>query len=298
MKVWTGDPRKWGPGPDRGTAVTIGVFDGVHQGHRGLLGVMSDLALALGGVERAVVTFDVHPRSVVAPDRAPKMLTTVEQRLEIFESLGVDQAGVLPFDLVRSWPPDEFVRRVVVDGLAARLVAVGAGFRYGAGRRGDAPALRRAGEEYGFEVEELGLLAGEEGPISSSAIRRFIAEGDVAAAGRLLDRRHGLQVRVPESGRCGAWSDSPVVEVEVDRSMAVPGPGVYAVWAAPEGDEDPCPGLCSIGAEVELYAPDRIGGLHGQEIRVLFVDRLREDPSFGGPTRLEQDMALARRLLA
>ena len=120
----------------------------------------------------------------------------------------------------------------------------------------------------------------------------------MAAAGRLLDRRHGLQVRVPQSGRCGARSDSPVVEVEVDRSMAVPGPGMYAVWTAPEGDEEPCPGLCSIGAEVELYAPDRVGGLHGQEMRVLFVDRLSEDPSFGGPARLEQDMARARRLLA
>ena len=298
----------WGPGPDRGTVVAVGVFDGVHRGHQFVLAGVSDRALESGGLEKAVVTFDVHPRSLVTPARAPKMLTTVAHRVELFESMGIDQVGVLPFTLIRGFPPEEFVRRVVVDGFGARVVAVGRGFRYGVGRAGDVASLRQAGEVHGFMVEALELLEGEGGPISSSAIRDCIAEGDVAAAAGLLGRQHELRGVVMEGDRRGSWLGFPTANLEIDRSMAVPGRGVYAVRAVI--GEQTHPGLCNVGARsvlggtgelLEVHILDRSGELHGREIGVRFVERLREQRSTEGAERLasriERDVARARRVL-
>ena len=196
--------------------LTIGVFDGVHLGHQAVLAGLSARALESGNLEKAVVTFDVHPRSLVTPGRAPKMLTTVAHRIEMLESMGIDQVGVLPFALIHRLPPDEFVRRVVVDGFNARVVTVGHGFRYGAERTGDVASLRQAGDSYGFLVEARELLEGEGGPISSSAIRRCVAEGDVVTATGLLGRQHELRGVVLEADRQGSWSGVPTVDLEID----------------------------------------------------------------------------------
>ena len=193
-------------------ALTIGVFDGVHLGSPERCWPPCRRGLSeSGGLEKAVVvTFDVHPRSLVTPGRAPKMLTTVAHRIEMLESMGIDQVGVLPFALIHRLPPDEFVRRVVVDGFNARVVTVGHGFRYGAERTGDVASLRQAGDSYGFLVEARELLEGEGGPISSSAIRRCVAEGDVVTATGLLGRQHELRGVVLEADRQGSWSGFPL----------------------------------------------------------------------------------------
>ena len=238
MKVWTGDPRHWGPGPVRGTALTIGVFDGVHRGHRKILENLSALAHRCGDLRTAVITFDVHPRSVVDPRRSPKMLTTIARRIEILDSMGVDEVGVLPFASIKHLPPHQFVRRVLVDGFNVRAVTVGRGFRYGAGRTGDIDSLIEAGERHGFTVEPQPLLSGGEGPISSSTIRGSIAEGDVETAADLLGRYHELEgsVRRFES------KEGLSAVLEIDRAMAVPGPGVYTVQAVIDGRS--LTGLC------------------------------------------------------
>lgn len=295
MKVRTGDPRKWRPEGGGGTVMTIGVFDGVHLGHQAVLAEVFSIAEDAGGLDRAVVTFDVHPRSVVGPGRAPKMLLTLERRLEVLEALEVDRAGVLPFDLVRSFTPEEFIRRVVVDGFAADAVVVGKGFRYGVRRSGDAARLRAAGAEHGFRVEEIALEEGERGPISSSAVRRFIADGDVSSARDMLGRPHELPasaagVEAPPSG-------PPALELEIDPSMAAPPPGLYAVTAETE-DQPPCAGLYAVSASAaHLYAPDRMEALRGQNIQVKFLERLDDAPSLGDPARLEQALTQSRLLL-
>lgn len=299
MKVWTGDPRGWGPVPERGSAVTVGVFDGVHEGHKAVLGAMYERAEALGGIETAVVTFDVHPRSVVTPEQAPRMLTTLEHRIEYLEWLGVDRVGVLPFDLIRDWPPEMFVRRVLAGAFAAKAVAMGEGFRFGAGRAGDIETLKQM-EGRDFRVVSVGLFQGENGPVSSSEIRRLIAEGDVLGAAGLLGRNHGLPAGVPEAGVLGRKalrSPPPPVELEIDWSLAVPAPGAYTVWAGTDESRRPHAGVCGIGAAVELYLPDGIRGLAGRDIWMMFIERLREDPSLDDPARLKKDMARARRLL-
>ena len=301
MKVWTGDPRGWGPPPKRGSVVTVGVFDGVHEGHKALLTVMYQQVEAFEGIERAVVTFDVHPRSVVTPEQAPRMLTTLEHRIEFLGWLGVDRVGVLPFDLIRDWPPEMFVRRVLVGAFDAKAVVVGEGFRFGAGRAGDITTLMQM-EGRDFWVGSVGLFPAENGPVSSSNIRRLIAEGDVSGAADLLGRYHGLparvpEARVPEAGRGAPRSAPHTVELEIDWSLAVPAPGAYTVWAGPEKDQKPHAGVCSIGAAVELYLPDGTYDLAGRDIWMMFTDRLREDPSLDDPARLKKDMARSRRLL-
>ena len=307
MKVWTGDPRGWGPTPPGGTALTIGVFDGVHKGHQAVLGALSERADAAGDLGTVVVTFDAHPRAVLAPARAPKMLATVARRLEIFDELGIDYVGVLPFDRIRNLPAEEFVRRVVVDGLDARTVIVGRGFRYGTGRTGDVASLRAAGEAWGFAVEARPVLEGSHGPISSSFIRRCIADGDVATTGRLLGRLHELPALVTERAPEVFGHGLPTTRLEVDRSMAIPGQGLYAGWIA-TGDET-LPALCDIGTRtgggprelirVHILDPDR--KLGSREVAVRFAERLSDQPLADArhewTGRSDRAVARARRLL-
>ena len=201
MRVLRGDPLRWGPLRPHGAAITIGVFDGVHRGHRKVI----EELIARADAERldtVALTFDRHPLEVVAPDKAPPLLTSVEDRLRLFEQLGVDIPGVLPFDEVRSMEAEWFVEGVLVRALGARLVAVGTDFRFGHDRRGDAGLLMRIGERFGFELDEVPLLAEGDGPMSSSRIRAMVETGDVAAACEALGRPFALSgVVVPGDGR-------------------------------------------------------------------------------------------------
>ena len=298
MKIWRGDPLGWGPGPEAGTALTIGVFDGVHRGHRTLLAALSERAVRAGGIETVVVTFDVHPRRFFDPVDGPAMLVTLSRRLELLESVGVGHVGVLPFADARHLGPEAFIRRVVSGGFNARAVVVGEGFRYGAGRSGDMAALAASGQTHGFRVEAVRLRDGEEGPISSSAIRRHIAAGEVAAAAELLGRPHEVAGRTAAPERGG---DASTLAVEVDWSMAVPGPGIYAVVV---GTADPgSSGACSIGGAgrpLRVRLPDRrTSPNQGDRLVVSFLDRVRPAPPGGlAPPRITSaDLAGALRLV-
>lgn len=256
-----------------------------------------------------VVTFDVHPRSVVVPARAPKMLTTLARRLEILEEIGIDYVGVLPFGRIRHLPPEEFIRRVVVDGFDARTVMVGRGFRYGAGRAGDVASLRAAGETLGFDVDARRLLESTRGPISSSRIRRCIAEGDMVTANRLLGRPHELAARITERAGEGTGYGLPVADVEADPSMAIPGQGLYAAWTVTR--EGAVPTVCDIAARhprsgstgsIRSHSLDPADELRPGEVRIRFVGRLGDRRQAGGrdggPGRIELGAArAARRLL-
>ena len=286
MKIWRGDPLAWGPGPDGGTALTIGVFDGVHRGHRTLLDDLAEQAVRAGGLETVVVTFDVHPRRFFDPIGGPAMLVTLSHRLELLESAGADHVGVLPFADVRHLGPEDFIRRVVSGGFNARAVVVGEGFRYGAGRSGDVDDLVASGHSHGFRVEAIRLQDGKEGPISSSTIRRHIAVGEVAAAAELLGRPHEVPGRLVTPEERG---DASTLAVDVDWSMAVPGSGVYAVTL---GADDPdSPGACAVGGAgrpLRVRLPDRsTGPAPGDRLVLTFLDRLRPSPPGGSaPPRI------------
>ncbi len=308
MKVWKGDPRSWGPGPETGTALTIGVFDGIHRGHQALLTGLAGRARRMGDLPIVVVTFDIHPRALLNPDRAPKTLLAMGRRLEILESLGVDQVGVLPFRTVQPMEPDEFVRQVVVNGFNGRMVLVGEGFHYGAKRSGSVTSLAESGRTHGFIVEARNLLFEGSVPISSSRIRGFIASGAVAMAGDMLGRPHELttahgvdQLRVSDLG-------TAIADVDFGAGMAVPAPGVYAVRLVAGNRVGS--GIClirerhrtmGVGALARIHFLDRRRVQEEGLLNVRFFERIRGVPSRNvdpSPTTvLRQDIARARDLL-
>lgn len=311
MTLWLDEP--WGAeGPfTDGSAVTIGVFDGVHRGHQAVLAGVAERARRMGGLTEVALTFDVHPLSVVAPERAPRLLTTLARRIELFAGLGIETVGVLPFAKVRDLPPDRFVREILVEGFAARLVTVGTDFRYGRDRTGDVETLRRAGEEFGFAVEAVRLLEEEGGAISSSTIRARIAAGEVEEAAELLGREHEATGKAAAGDGRGASIGFPTANLVVAPSLAVPGRGVYAVRAEAEG-APALPAVCNIGVRptftsvgapevLEVHIIDWSGDLYGREVTVRFVSRLRPEKTFPNApalvAQIKKDITQARSLL-
>ena len=286
-------------------AVSIGVFDGVHRGHQELLSGLVAQARDLADLRAAVVTFDTHPRSLLTPERAPRTLMSVNRRIEVLESLGVDQVGILPFAQIQHLPPDEFVRRVVVNGFNARLVIVGRGFRYGAGRAGKVTSLRESGERNGFTVGTRHLLRSGSVPISSSMIRACIAQGDVATAGDLLGRPHELSARRVTGGFGRSEFGTVTTDLGFAPVMAVPAPGSYAARIVIGGNT--YPGLCLIESRKEsdtsaipaqVHVLDRrLPSGTGDTLTVRFVEQVRVRGLDAGPTVLEQDILRVRRLL-
>jgi len=275
-----------------GTAVTIGAYDGLHRGHQHVIGRMRALAAA-DGLETVVLTFDRHPAAVVRPESAPKLLTDLDQKLELLASTGVDHTVVLRFDRTRAEEePEDFVRDMLAGGLRARVVVVGEDFHFGRGRRGNVDLLAAMGASLGFQVVHVPLVPGERGavPVSSTAIRRLLEEGDAAGAAALLGRPHQVRGRVEAGDRRGRELGYPTANVAVPSDILLPAPGIYAGWYGhPDGSRHAA--AISVGRRLmfhdagspvvlEAYLLDFSGDLYGQPARVAFVDRLRDEERF------------------
>jgi riboflavin kinase/FMN adenylyltransferase len=280
-----------------GAAVTIGAFDGVHLGHQALLRLVRDQASARG-LETALVTFDRHPAQVVRPESAPKLLTTLDQKLELLESTGlVDHTLVLTFDETRrAEPAEEFVTEVLVDCLRARLVVVGADFHFGNQRRGNVALLSAMGSECGFEVVGIPLVEAESGGVpenivySSTVIRRLLTDGRVEAAAELLGRPHEVRGPVLEGDRRGRDLGFPTANVAVPEEVCLPADGIYAgTFRGDDGADRPA--AISLGRRPTFYAGgghrlleahllDFDGDLYGQAAAVRFVVRIRDEERF------------------
>ncbi len=280
--------------PVAGTAVTIGAYDGVHRGHQFVIGQLRRLA-ADGGLATVVLTFDRHPAAVVRPESAPMLLTDLDQKLEILASTGVDFTVVLHFDHVRSQEePEQFVREVLVDALRARVVVVGEDFHFGRQRRGNVELLRDMGASLGFEVAHVPLLEG----ISSTAVRRLLAAGDVTGAAELLGRPHEVRGVVEQGDQRGRDLGYPTANVAVPPEILLPAPGIYAGWFG--GDRAAAisvgnrPTFHDGGSPVvlEAYLLDFEGDLYGQQARVAFVRRLRDEERYDSTEALVAQMAL------
>jgi riboflavin kinase/FMN adenylyltransferase len=295
--------------------VTIGAFDGVHLGHREVLRLVRDLARARD-LESAVVTFDRHPAQVVRPESAPKLLTTLEQKLELLEGTGlVDVVCVLTFDEVRSTETaEEFVEEVLVERLGAQLVVVGADFHFGHRRGGNVALLERMGAERGFEVIGLGLVSpeGDGGsPYSSTRIRALLAAGDVEGAAALLGRPHAVRGTVEEGDRRGRELGFPTANLAVAPELCRPAHGIYAgTFSGVDGVARPA--AISLGRRptfyddaavplLEAYVLDFSGDLYGQPAEVSFVERLRGEEKFDSVdalvAQMERDVEATRRIL-
>jgi riboflavin kinase/FMN adenylyltransferase len=300
-----------------GAVVTIGAYDGVHLGHQAVLRLVRELADARR-LEAALVTFDRHPAEVVRPESAPRLLTTLEQRLELLDATGdLDLCWVLTFDEARSKEAaEDFVREVLVDGVGARLVVVGADFHFGHRRGGNVPLLERMGAELGFEVLGLGLVAVEGDatgvPYSSTRIRELLAKGDVAEAARLLGRPHEVRGAVERGDQRGAEHlGFPTANLTVPERICLPADGVYAgTFLAEDGVERPT--AISVGTRptfyedgdvlVEAYVLDFDGDLYGQRVKVRFREWVRGQERFDSTDALVEqmnaDVEATRRILA
>jgi riboflavin kinase/FMN adenylyltransferase len=299
--------------PPEGSAVTIGAYDGVHRGHRALLGELSREAGARH-LSSAVVTFDRHPATVVRPDSAPLLLTDLEQKLELLARCGIERTLVVPFDRARAdETAEDFVHEVLVGDFGARLVVVGEDFHFGHGRKGNVALLRELGSELGFEVIGIGLSASGGDPVSSTRIRHLVADGDVAGAAELLGRAHEVRgTVVPGDGRGGAVLGFPTANVDVPEDIALPGDGIYAGYhRRPDGSTHPA--AISVGRRptfypsaprplVEAYLLDFEGDLYGERAGVSFVARLRPERRFESVealvAQMHADVADARSVLA
>ncbi len=308
MKVLRGSHESWVP-PEGGAAVAVGVYDGVHRGHQAVLAALRTRAEELGGLPVTVLTFDRHPLEIVDPERAPRLLSTEEQKLELLAAHGVDVAAVLAFDEeTRALTPDDFAADVLAGALGASVVAVGSDFRFGKGRSGDVEELRTLGLGLGFYVEELDLV-GDGAPVSSTAIRAAVQAGDVAAAAAGLGRPFSLTGAVVRGEGRGRQIGFPTANLEIDPRLLVPGRGVYAVWATVGGER--LPGVVNLGVRptfggevetVEVHVLDFDRDLYGEPVRLDFVDRLRAERKFGGieelVAQIGRDVAAGRELLA
>jgi len=292
-------------------AVAIGVFDGVHLGHREVLRNVRQSAKRIG-VASAVVTFDTHPAYVVRPENAPKLLTTLEQKLELLDAQDLDYCYVINFDESRAGTrPEEFVEQVFLDAMHARCVVVGEDFHFGKGRTGNVAELQRLGGEWGFEVVPLELIrhrSDAREPVSSTAIRRALAGGDVARAAAMLGRFYEVRGTVVEGDRRGATIGFPTANVPVPKKMAWPADAVYAGWCTlPDGSRKGC--AINIGRRptfyehaqqslLEAHIIDFDGDLYGQQVQVEFVEFLRSERKFEGIEQLKdqlvRDVASAR----
>jgi riboflavin kinase/FMN adenylyltransferase len=296
-----------------GAVVTIGVYDGVHLGHRAVLRLVRELAEARG-FAAVCITFDRHPAEVVRPASAPRLLTTPAQKLELLGATSfLDLTFVLHFDEARSQErAEEFVRDVLVGGAHARVVVVGADFHFGKGRGGSVELLHQMGAELGFEVLGVGLEAAPGGTIySSTRIRQLLEAGDVGAAAALLGRPHEVRGTVVEGDRRGRELGYPTANVAVPVRSCLPSDGIYAgTLVTADGVERMT--AISLGRRptfyadaesslLEAYVLDFDGDLYGQELRVRFVQRLRDELRFDSldalVAQIAQDVADTRSVL-
>jgi len=294
--------------------VTIGAYDGVHQGHRAVIAQVRALAAARG-LRSAVVTFDRPPALVVRPESAPCLLTDQDQKLELLSSTGLDATVLVPFDEARAHEsPEDFVREVLVGCLGARVVVVGEDFHFGHQRRGNVELLRELGSVEGFEVEPVALVSRADGvtePVSSTAIRRALAGGDVDVATGLLGRPYEVRGIVVKGDQRGRLLGFPTANVEVPNQSCRPADGVYAGWyERPEGTVHPC--AINIGRRptfyehadhslLEAHLLDFNGDLYGERASVSFAAFLRSERKFEGidalVAQLKHDIEASRAAL-
>ena len=303
------------PWPEQRSVITIGAYDGVHRGHQAVVSDVKRLASDLG-CRSVVVTFDRHPASIVRPESAPKLLTDLDQKLELLEATGVDATVLVRFDEQQSFESaTDFVERVLVSCLATRTVVVGSDFHFGRHRSGNVALLRELGAIHDFDVQPRELVPRADGidePISSTAIRRALAGGQVELAAQMLG--HAFEARGPvvKGDQRGRQLGFPTANVEVSNQLCVPADGVYAGWyQRPDGVTHPC--AINLGRRptffehadhslLEAHLIDFAGDLYTEAARVQFTHFLRSERKFDGIdaliTQLKQDIENARAVLA
>jgi riboflavin kinase/FMN adenylyltransferase len=278
------------------SAVTIGNFDGVHIGHQHLFREVIRMARERG-VKATVLTFDPHPSCVVAPERAPRLLTTHDQRCETLRNLGIDQVLILPFTAETArLSPEEFVRQIVIGVLNAKAVLVGDNFRFGHKQAGNTQVLSELGEKYGFETVIVSAVKYRGQVASSSEVRRLIECGDVALACRFFGRPYAISGDVVKGHGIGSKQTVPTLNLRWTAEV-LPRAGVYITrtqngrhWNSitnighrPTFGGDP-------ELTIETFLLDPLDGPTPERIRIEFLRRVREERKFENPEALKSQI--------
>lgn len=302
MQVFRGIPAR----ADRPIALTIGNFDGVHLGHRAMIARLAEAARPLG-LPVAVMTFEPQPQEFFAPDQAPARLTALREKLELLRECGVDRVHVFRFDFAfAQLTADQFVSRILHDGLAVKRLLVGDDFRFGARRAGDISLLKQAAPQAGFDVDAMPSVVTGGARVSSTAVRACLEGGDLDGAQRLLGRRYSIMGRVVGGDRLGQKLGYPTANVELKRLRA-PLSGIFVVEVTGLATE-PLPGVASLGVRptvkergkptLEVHLFDFSGRIYGRRIGVRFLQKLRDERKFADVdalvAQMDRDAEMAR----
>lgn len=281
-----------------GSVVTVGTFDGVHPGHRAVLDEIGRRAEETGRAA-VLVTFEPHPLAVVNPAAAPARLTTADERLEALATCRLDRVVVLRFDrAMAALEPEQFVEQVLLDGCQMTELVIGHDHGFGRGRRGGVAMLRAMGAARGFTVDVVGEVLSAAGqPVSSTAIRRAVAGGDLDGAARLLGRRYTLTATVGRGERRGRRIGFPTLNLAIPADKLLPPDGVWAVRV--EGPAGRFGGMMNQGHRptfddgrrlLEVHLFDFEGDLYDRQVRIEWVAPLRAIRRFDGVAALQQQL--------
>ena len=293
--------------PDRDTVLTVGVFDGIHLGHRQLIEQVKRRAterVLKGGV----VTLHHHPQIVLSPQSSITYLTTLDERVALIRGLGIELVAVLSFTpaLARLSAP-EFVS-LLQEHLRMKGLVIGPDFALGRGRQGDAATLRALGQERGFTVEVLPPVMVGGRVVSSTAIREALVKGDLATASRLLGRPFSLSGKVTPGDERGRQLGFPTANIAANSALTIPADGIYVTRAYVDGQ--PYRSVTNIGVRptfgggkrlIEVHLLDFSGDLYGHQLKVELVERLRGEARFNSVDELvaqiKRDVERARAVL-
>lgn len=271
----------------RPTVLTLGVFDGLHLGHQLIVRTVVERARATDSVA-TVITFDPHPRAVLHPESSPPLLQTLDQKVEGFGVLGIEQTIVIRFDEKFSQiRAEDFLRDVVKERLQAKEVYLGCGFAFGHNREGNIELLRRVSQELGFFADEVPEVQLRSQRVSSSKVRRLLTEGKVNLARRLLGRPYGVEGPVERGAERGRSLGFPTANLH-PHNRVIPRDGVYVTGTLIDGQWRRS--ITNVGVRptfgadsepsVETFVMDWAGDLYGDVVRVRFLHRLRDERKF------------------
>ncbi len=277
--------------------LALGNFDGLHRGHLKIIERVRRRADERAGAA-VVLTFDPHPTQVVRPDKAPRLLMTPSQKFEALERVGMDGVAVVRFTRELSlWTPEQFVERVLVEWLHVAEVWVGANFLFGHDRAGNFSLLRLLGARYGFRAEKIDPVRYKDFVVSSTRVRRLVAEGRVDEAAALLGRHYMLDGRVVPGDHRGHAIGFPTANIDTPNEL-LPPDGVYATLLLADGIIRPT--ITNIGVRptfgggdhpiVETHVFDFDADLYGRQVRLAFVQRLRDERTFESVDALRQQI--------
>ncbi len=302
MRVCRGIPIK----PEAPVALTIGNFDGVHLGHQAMLARLEEAANRLG-LDACVLIFEPHPREFFAPDKAPTRLTSLREKLELLAAAGVDRVQIcrFNFDFARI-SAEDFIVHVLQQGLDARWILVGDDFRFGARRAGDFTLLKWFSAECGFVVEEMPGYSVDGMRVSSSAVRKALAAGDLCLVERLLGRCYSISGRVGKGDQLGKKIGFPTANIQLKHNRP-PLSGIFVVEVEVEGQgEAGLPGsrlfqgVASLGVRptvhergrpvLEAYLFGFAEDVYGRHMRVHFLHKLRDEKKYPDLTSLTQQI--------